>query len=59
LLDPSDTVRSCFSLRFLQHFCEYFGFVDTRREKKKPYGFRLFVKKSSLFDRYVDWSNVI
>jgi hypothetical protein len=59
LLDPGDTVRNCFSLRFLQHFCEYFGLVDTRREKKKPYGFRLFVKKSSFYDRYVDWSNVI
>jgi len=57
-LDPGDTVRNCFSLRFLQHFCEYFGFVDTRREKKKPYGFRLFVKKSDLFDRYINWSNL-
>ena len=57
-LDPSDTVRNCFSLRFLEHFCEYFGFVDTRREKKKPYGFRLFVKKSALYAHYIDWSNL-
>ena len=57
-LDPNDTVRSCFSLRFLEHFCEYFGFVDIRREKKAPYGFRLFVKKSALYDHYIDWSNL-
>jgi len=57
-LDPSDTVKGCFSLRFLEHFCEYFGFVDTRREKKTPYGFRIFVKKSDLYDHYINWSNV-
>jgi len=55
--DPSDTVRNCFSLRFLEHFCEYFGFVETRRQKKEPYGFRLFVKKSAFYDQYIDWSN--
>ena len=56
-LDPSDTVKNCFSLRFLEHLCEYFGFVDTRREKKEPYGFRLFVKKSAFYDQYISWSN--
>ena len=55
-LDTSDTVRSCFSLRFLERFCEYFGFVDTQREKKTPYGFRLFVKKSAFYDHYINWS---
>lgn len=59
LLDPRDTARSCFSLRFLEHFCEYFGFVDTRREKKTPYGFHLFVKKSELYDSYIKWSNFL
>lgn len=54
-LDPSDTVRSCFSLRFLEHFCEYFGLVDIRREKKAPYGFHLFVKKSALYDNYINF----
>ena len=55
--DPSDTVKNCFSFRFLEHFCEYFGFVDTRREKKTPYGFHLFIKKSSFYDQYITWSN--
>jgi hypothetical protein len=36
-LDPEDTVRSCFSLCLLEHFCEYFGFLDTGREKKTWY----------------------
>jgi hypothetical protein len=57
-LDPSDTVRSCFSLRFLEHFCEYFGFVDIRRQKKTPYGFHLFIKKSAFYDHYINWSPV-
>ena len=55
-LDPRDNARNCFSLRFLEYFCEYFGFVDTRREKKTPYGFDLFVKKSAFYDQYINWS---
>jgi len=57
IFNPGDTVKDCFSLRFLEHFCEYFGFVDTRREKKTPYGFHLFIKKSALYDQYINWSN--
>jgi len=57
IFDPSDTVKNCFSLRFLEHFCEYFGFVDTRREKKTPYGFHFFIKKSAFYDHYINWSN--
>ncbi|MFH1481827.1 MAG: SEC-C metal-binding domain-containing protein [Pseudomonadota bacterium] len=58
VLDPANDVRSCFSLRFLERFCEYFGFVDARREKKAPYGVRLFVKKSAFYDEYLNWSRV-
>jgi len=57
IFNPGDTVKNCFSLRFLEHFCEYFGFVDTRREKKTPYGFHLFIKKSAFYDQYINWSN--
>jgi hypothetical protein len=57
MFNPSDTVKNCFSLRFLEHFCEYFGLVDIRREKKTPYGFHLFIKKSSFYDQYINWSS--
>ena len=57
-INPADNVKSCFSLRFLDRFCEYFGLVDTRREKLKPYGYRLFVKKSDFFDNYLVWKGV-
>jgi len=57
IFNPSDTVKNCFSFRFLEHFCEYFGFVDIRREKKTPYGFHLFIKKSAFYDQYINWSN--
>ena len=33
IFHPSDTVKNCFSLRFLEHFCEYFDLVDAWREK--------------------------
>jgi hypothetical protein len=58
-LEPIDTVRKRFSIRFLEHFSEYFGLVDTRREKKKPYGSRLFVKKSKFYNRYINWANTV
>ncbi len=55
---PSDEVGSCFSLRFLERFCEYFGLVDIRREKKGLYEFELSVKKSAFYDQYIHWSVV-
>ncbi|MFH1491331.1 MAG: hypothetical protein ABII06_20685 [Pseudomonadota bacterium] len=57
-LDPADNVRHCFSLRFLERFCEYFGFADIRREKKETYGFHLFIKKGAFYEQYVNWSKV-
>jgi hypothetical protein len=56
--DRSDNVRSCFSIRFLERLCEYFGLVDIRREKKEPYGYNLFIKKSTFYDQYIKWSNI-
>ncbi len=52
---PREEVRRCFSLRFLQRFCEYFGFVDIRREEKSPHIYKLSVKKSDFYDRYITW----
>ena len=55
-LSPADNVRRCFSLRFLERFCEYFGLVDIRREKKGAFEFDLLVKKSAFYDRYIQWT---
>lgn len=55
---PREQVRSCFSLRFLVRFCEYFGFVDIQREEKTPHMFELSVRKSAFYDQYITWSNV-
>jgi hypothetical protein len=57
-MDPADSVRHCFSLRFLERFCEYFGFADIRREKNETYGFHLFIKKSAFYDQYLNWERV-
>jgi hypothetical protein len=56
--DPEEYVKDCFSLRFLERFCEYFGFINIKREKISPFGSKLFIKKSSFFDQYFDWSNI-
>ena len=50
-------IAQCFSFRFLDRFCEYFGFVEARREKKEgSFIDRLFVKTSPLFKKYFIWN---
>ena len=49
-------ITRCYSLRFLERFCEPFGFVTARREKKEDSYFeRLFVKTTPLFKKYFVW----
>ena len=51
-----DYIARCFSLRFFERFCEYFGFVDTRRKKQKDsYSEKLFIKMSPLYKEYFIW----
>jgi hypothetical protein len=54
--EPSDFISGCFSLRFLERFCEYFGFVTIRRELI-PSRFikRKFVQSTDFFRRYLQW----
>jgi hypothetical protein len=50
-------ITHCYSLRFLEKFCEPFGFVTTRREEEEDFIFgRLFVKTTPLFIKYFAWS---
>lgn len=46
----------CYSLRFLERFCEYFGFVECRRkELKDSYHDQLFLKTTQFFKKYFLW----
>ena len=56
-IDPEDLLKISFSLRFLERFCEYFGFIDVKRENVSDFRLKLIVKRSSFFDKYIDWSN--
>ena len=50
-------ITRCYSIRFLERFCEPFGFVTIRRKKKKDSYFeRLFVKATPLFKKYFVWN---
>jgi len=50
-------ITHCYSYRFLENFCEYFGFVTARRERKKgSFSDRLFVKTTPLFEKYFIWN---
>ncbi len=49
-------ITHCYSLRLLENFCEYFGFLKARREEKKGIVHdRLFIKTTPLFEKYFDW----
>ena len=54
--EPRDFISGCFSLRFLERFCEYFGFVTIRRELI-PSRFikRKFVQTTDFFRQYLQW----
>ena len=54
----TEDIRRCFSLRFLERFCEYFGLADIRREKTGSYKLDLFVKKSAFYDQYINWPDI-
>ena len=54
--DPSGTVKSCFKLRFLARFCEYFDLVVIRREKRNTYVEKMLIKKSDFFDSFIQWA---
>ena len=50
-------ITRCYSLRFLERFCEPFGFVTIRRNKKEDSYFeRLFVKTTPLLKKYFVWN---
>jgi len=50
-------ITHCYSYRLLENFCEYFGFVKARRERKKgSFPDRLFVKTTPLCDQYFNWN---
>ena len=53
--EPKVEVQRCFSLRFLERFCEYFGLVDIQREKVTPYQIRRIIRKSAFYDQYIKW----
>jgi hypothetical protein len=54
--EPRDLISGCFSLRFLERFCEYFGFLTIRREAI-PGRFveRKFVQTTDFFRQYWQW----
>jgi hypothetical protein len=57
VFDPRKEVTMCFSRRFLQWFCRYFGFVEIREEKIEGSFVRKrrFVKNTDFLEKYVIW----
>jgi hypothetical protein len=46
----------CYSLRFLERFCEYFGFVEIqKKELKESFHHQLFLKSTPFFKKYFIW----
>ncbi|PIV00006.1 MAG: hypothetical protein COS57_17020 [Syntrophobacterales bacterium CG03_land_8_20_14_0_80_58_14] len=54
--EPRDYISGCFPLRFLERFCEYFGFVTIRRETiPGRFSKRKFVRTTDFSRRYWQW----
>jgi hypothetical protein len=54
-MGPEELVRGAFSIRFIEHFCEYCGLVTIRREKKKSLKVERLVQTSPLFEKIFRW----
>ena len=48
-------VSRCFSVRFLERFCAYFGLIDARKKEIGPLPSNLIVKTSDFFDNFFLW----
>ena len=53
--DPYEKVSFCFSLRFLERFCAYFGLIETKPRIKDPFDRRFFFKASPFLDKLLTW----
>ncbi|MBE3124886.1 MAG: SEC-C domain-containing protein [Acidobacteria bacterium] len=53
--DPYERISRCFSLRFLERFCAYFGLIETKSLGEGPLDRRFFFKASGLLDKLLTW----
>jgi hypothetical protein len=52
---PEELIRRAFTSRFIRRFCEYFGLVTAREEKKEHAQVDLFVQASPFYDKVFQW----
>jgi len=48
-------VSRCFSVRFLERFCAYFGLIEARKKEIGPLPSNLIVRTSDFFDNFFLW----
>jgi hypothetical protein len=52
---PEELVQSAYCVRFLERFCEYFGFVTIKKERRFPGNIDYTVQTTSLFNNILQW----
>jgi len=52
---PQQEVGYAFFTRFIKNFCEYFGLVTVREEKKKLWEYDRFVQITPFFEKIFQW----
>lgn len=52
---PQQEIGYAFFNRFIRNFCEYFGLVTVREEKKKLWQYDRFVKITPFFEKVFQW----
>ena len=53
--DPYERISRCFSLRFLERFCAYFGLIETKSLGEDPLDRSFFLKASGFLDKLLTW----
>jgi len=53
--DPYERISRCFSLRFLERFCAYFGLIETKPRGEDPLDRRFFFKASPFLGKLLTW----
>jgi len=49
------TILHCYSLRFMNRFCAYFGLIETQEKSVGPFRYELILRTSGLFHQFLSW----
>jgi hypothetical protein len=55
IYDPYREVSNCFTVRFIERFCAYFGLIETKGRTQDPVDWRFSLRASRFYDKLLLW----